>query len=105
MVREASLLPKLADEFPEVVICVENARPYLFHSPWKRRFPYAGRRGGIPFAEILAATMDGYKGLFIMELRPRYFRHTGESRRNLKRVLGAFSPERPGRKAKVKSGL
>lgn len=31
---EASALRDLADEFPDVFICVENARPYLYHSPY-----------------------------------------------------------------------
>jgi sugar phosphate isomerase/epimerase len=32
--REREALQKLAEEFPEVVIAVENARPYLYHSPY-----------------------------------------------------------------------
>ncbi|MFH1080875.1 MAG: sugar phosphate isomerase/epimerase [Pseudomonadota bacterium] len=32
--REAELLRQLADEFPDVVICIENARPYRHHSPY-----------------------------------------------------------------------
>jgi sugar phosphate isomerase/epimerase len=32
--REREALWKLSEEFPEVVIAVENARPYLFHSPY-----------------------------------------------------------------------
>ena len=32
--QERETLRKLAEEFPEVVIGVENARPYLFHSPY-----------------------------------------------------------------------
>ncbi|MCD6272073.1 MAG: sugar phosphate isomerase/epimerase [Deltaproteobacteria bacterium] len=31
---EAEALEKLSDEYPEVIICLENARPYLFHSPY-----------------------------------------------------------------------
>lgn len=31
---EADAIRDLADEFPEVTICVENARPYLYHSPY-----------------------------------------------------------------------
>jgi len=31
---ENDALRKLAEEFPEVVIAVENARPYLYHSPY-----------------------------------------------------------------------
>ncbi len=34
MELEASLLQTLADEFPDIDICVENARPYHCHSPW-----------------------------------------------------------------------
>ena len=32
--QEREALRQLADEFPEVAIAVENARPYLFHSPY-----------------------------------------------------------------------
>ena len=32
--QEKGALQKLAEEFPGVVIAVENARPYLFHSPY-----------------------------------------------------------------------
>jgi len=32
--QEKGALRKLAEEFPEVIIAVENARPYLFHSPY-----------------------------------------------------------------------
>ncbi len=32
--REARTLRDLADEFPAVCICIENARPYLYHSPY-----------------------------------------------------------------------
>ena len=32
--REASAIRDLADEFPDVFICIENARPYLYHSPY-----------------------------------------------------------------------
>ena len=32
--REACAIRDLADEFPDVYICIENARPYLYHSPY-----------------------------------------------------------------------
>jgi sugar phosphate isomerase/epimerase len=32
--READLIRQLADEFPGVTICIENARPYRHHSPY-----------------------------------------------------------------------
>ena len=32
--QEKAALRKLAEEFPELVIAVENARPYLYHSPY-----------------------------------------------------------------------
>jgi len=32
--REATILAEAADDFPEVVIAMENARPYLYHSPY-----------------------------------------------------------------------
>jgi sugar phosphate isomerase/epimerase len=31
---EAESLKRLADKFPDIIICMENARPYLFHSPY-----------------------------------------------------------------------
>lgn len=34
MTREADLLKVLADEYPDVVICIENARPYRELSPY-----------------------------------------------------------------------
>lgn len=34
MAEEAAILRQAADEFPEVAICMENARPYLHHSPY-----------------------------------------------------------------------
>jgi sugar phosphate isomerase/epimerase len=32
--REALTLAAMADEFPDIIICLENARPYLHHSPY-----------------------------------------------------------------------
>ena len=32
--REARTVRVLADEYPAVCICIENARPYLYHSPY-----------------------------------------------------------------------
>jgi sugar phosphate isomerase/epimerase len=32
--RERERLVHLSEEFPDTLICVENARPYLFHSPY-----------------------------------------------------------------------
>jgi sugar phosphate isomerase/epimerase len=32
--REATVLAEAADDFPEVIIAMENARPYLYHSPY-----------------------------------------------------------------------
>jgi sugar phosphate isomerase/epimerase len=34
LTRERISLGELADQFPQVIIAVENARPYLFHSPY-----------------------------------------------------------------------
>ncbi len=34
LTQEQELLRDLADQFPMVTICLENARPYLFHSPY-----------------------------------------------------------------------
>jgi len=183
MKHEASLLQKLAGEFPKITICVENARPYLHHSPWcyaekldalgeqiakidrpnvritldighlfltsrlygydpvaavkavgklighvhihdnfgnavyygekqqTHQLPFGSGDshmpigwGAIPFAEILAAMIDGYRGLFIMELRPRYFRYTDESRRNLKKILAALDGQKTEKPVKRKAG-
>lgn len=183
MEHEATLLQKLAGEYPRVNICIENARPYLHHSPYcYAENPDALRRqivavdranvrmtldighlfmasrfygfnpvaavheardiighihihdnfgdivhygdkqqthqipfgsgdshmpvgwGAIPFAEILAAMIDGYRGLFIMELRPRYFRYTEESRRNLKKILAALNGKKTEKNLKRKVG-
>jgi sugar phosphate isomerase/epimerase len=182
MALEAALLQKLADEFPQVTICVENARPYLHHSPYcyaenpdtlrrqivavdranvrmtldighlfmTSRFNgfnpvaavseardiighvhihdnfgdavYYGDKqqthqipfgsgdshmpvgwGAIPFREILRTIMDSCKGLLIMELRPRYFAYTEESRRNLKKILTALSGEKLDKPVKSKA--
>ncbi len=34
LAAEAEMLQELSAEYPEVTICLENARPYLFHSPY-----------------------------------------------------------------------
>jgi sugar phosphate isomerase/epimerase len=34
LAAEAEMLQELSGEYPEVTICLENARPYLFHSPY-----------------------------------------------------------------------
>ena len=34
LAAEAEMIQDLAEEYPEVTICLENARPYLFHSPY-----------------------------------------------------------------------
>jgi len=31
---EASAIERLSAEYPDIIICMENARPYLFHSPY-----------------------------------------------------------------------
>jgi hypothetical protein len=55
--------------------------------------------GAIPFGDILGAMADCYRGLFIMELRSRYFPHTCESRRNLKKILALLVERRAPRGA------
>ena len=44
-------------------------------------------RGCVPVREILAACLDGYDGMLMMELRSRYFSDTQESKRNLEAIL------------------
>jgi sugar phosphate isomerase/epimerase len=170
---EAARLQKLADKFPEITICVENARPYLCRSPYcygeeldklhaqikminrpnvrialdlghlymSARFfsfnpvvavrearesighvhihdnfgdaVYYGEKqqthqlpfgrgdshmpvgwGLIPFHDILEQMLDCYEGLFIMELRSRYFSATEASLKNLKEILAPFKRQR-----------
>jgi sugar phosphate isomerase/epimerase len=170
--REALVLQRIADEYPEMTICMENSRPYLFHSPYcyaERLGPLAeqveriNRRnikinldfghlylsskhygfdaikaveevrqhighthihdnfgkvifhhekqqtrlvpfgkgdshmpvgwGEIPFEEILSTFIEGYEGMFMMELRGRYFDSVLESRDNLKAILASCIPQ------------
>jgi sugar phosphate isomerase/epimerase len=166
---EASIIQDISSEFPDVFICMENARPYLFHSPYcyaeridllkeqvlrinrdnvkltldfghlymaskfygfdsvtavndikdliahthihdnfgnaayyhekqqTHQIPF-GRGdshmpvgwGEIPIKGILSIFVDAYQGMFMMELRSRYFEHIGECGRNLIRILKPF---------------
>jgi sugar phosphate isomerase/epimerase len=43
--------------------------------------------GEIPFREILSTFIDSYDGMFMMELRSRYFEHIRESMENLDKIL------------------
>jgi len=170
MEAEASIIGQLADEFPRVIVGMENARPYLVHSPYcyaeqisplreqvlkidrpnvkmtldighmymaskfygfdcaeaaKSVVPlivhthvhdnfggaiYQHQKtqthliplgkgdshmpvgwGSAPIAEILATYADGYEGIYMMELRSRYFEHVAESRDNLEQILATVS--------------
>jgi sugar phosphate isomerase/epimerase len=170
LAREAEMLQELSGEFPEVTICLENARPYRFHSPYcyaenlellkeqvekiKRdnvkinldfghlylaakfygfnpvraasevrdliahthvhdnfgnavyyhekqqthQLPFGKGDshmpvgwGEVPIPEILSAFLDSYTGMLMMELRGRYFAHTGESKENLEEILTKLS--------------
>jgi sugar phosphate isomerase/epimerase len=166
LLSEAEIIRKLSDECPQVIICMENARPYLFHSPYcyaerieslkeqvvrinksnvkinldfghlymsskfygfdpvkavreikdlifhthvhdnygdavyshekqqTHQIPF-GRGdshmpvgwGEIPFREILSTFIDSYQGLWMMELRNRYFDHITDSKNNLLKIL------------------
>jgi len=46
--------------------------------------------GAIPFADLFPEFIRNYDGLLILELRSRYFEHTGESYRNLKAILAGL---------------
>jgi hypothetical protein len=46
--------------------------------------------GGIPLGPILSAYCPPYSEMLIMELRSRYFHHTGESLENLRCILKAL---------------
>ncbi|MEA3436294.1 MAG: sugar phosphate isomerase/epimerase [Thermodesulfobacteriota bacterium] len=167
---EAKSLKMLADEFPDIIICMENARPYLFHSPYcyaekpdalKKQIEKINRKnvratldighlymaagfydfdpieaaaeikeliahthvhdnfgdavhhyekqqthqipfgrgdshmpvgwGEIPIEEILSTYIEIYHGMFMMELRSRYFNNVVESRNNLEKILESYS--------------
>ncbi len=165
--QERKLLWELAQEFPDQVLCLENARPYRHHSPYcygeqldilgtqvravglsnvavtldvghahmaanyygfdllegvrsiaelvahvhvhdnfggtvghhekqqTHQIPF-GRGdnhmpvgwGNIPLEAILRQLLPRYRGLFIMELRSRYFDYLEESARNLEKLIG-----------------
>lgn len=167
---EASTIQGISSEFSDIFICMENARPYLFHSPYcyaeqpallkeqilrinrgnvkinldfghlymaskfygfdpvmaasdikdliahthihdnfgkavyynekqqTHQIPFGKGDshmpvgwGEIPFREILSTFIDSYNGMFMMELRSRYFKHIEESRENLEKFLsGSF---------------
>ncbi len=166
LLREAEIVRKLSDECPQVIICMENARPYLFHSPYcyaerieslkeqvvrinksnvkinldfghlymssmfygfnpvkavreikdliahthvhdnygdavyshekqqTHQIPFGKGDshmpvgwGEIPFGEILSTFIDSYQGLWMMELRNRYFEHITDSKNNLFKIL------------------
>ena len=46
--------------------------------------------GEIPFENILSTFIDGYEGMFMMELRGRYFDNLPESRDNLMAILASI---------------
>ncbi len=173
--KEAVLLQRIADEYPEMTICMENSRPYLFHSPYcyaERLGPLAeqvehiNRKnvkinldfghlylsskhygfdaikaveevrmhighthihdnfgkvvfhhekkqmrlipfgkgdshmpvgwGEIPFEDMLSTFIDGYDGMFMMELQGRYFDSVLESRDNLRAILTSCMLHRTG---------
>jgi sugar phosphate isomerase/epimerase len=178
MEAEATLIGDLADEFKKVIIGMENARPYLVHSPYcyaeqisllkdqvqkidrgnvkitldighmymaskfygfdcaeaaKSIAPLIAHThahdnfggaiyqhqktqthliplgkgdshmpvgwGSAPIADILAAYADGYNGLYMMELRSRYFEHVSESRDNLQQILDSLTKKPKNSKA------
>lgn len=171
LLTEAEIIKGLSDEYTEVTICMENARPYLFHSPYcyaerieslkeqvlrinksnvkinldfghlymaskfygfnpieavneitnliahthihdnygnavyshekqqTHQIPFGKGDshmpigwGEIPFGEILSSFIGSYQGLFMMELRNRYFEHIEDSKNNLMEILTAYSP-------------
>jgi len=163
---EALKIAEISLEFPEITICMENARPYLFHSPYcyaeridllkeqvlrinrdnvkinldfghlymasrfynfdpasavseikdliahthihdnfgnavyyhekqqTHQIPFGKGDshmpvgwGEIPIKELLSSFVASYEGMFIMELRSRYFEHIRESKENLEGLL------------------
>jgi len=177
---EARVVTALAEEYPGVTICMENARPYLFHSPYSyaerldtlkqqvlrinmnnvkinldfghlflasglygfdpveavnqvnklighthihdncgkadfyhekqqtRLIPF-GRGdshmpvgwGEIPFKDILSRFIASYGGIFMMELRSRYFEHIAESADNLERIVTGMLCNEPPRRTDI----
>jgi len=163
---EALKIAEISLEFPEITICMENARPYLFHSPYcyaeridllkeqvlrinrdnvkinldfghlymasrfynfdpasavseikdliahthihdnfgnavyyhekqqTHQIPFGKGDshmpvgwGEIPIKELLSSFVASYEGMFMMELRSRYFEHIRESKENLEGLL------------------
>ena len=182
--KEALLLQRIADEYPEMTICMENSRPYLFHSPYcyaERLGPLAeqvehiNRKnvkinldfghlylsskhygfdavtaveevrqhighthihdnfgkvifhhekqqtrlvpfgkgdshmpvgwGEIPFEKILDVFIEKYEGMFMMELRGRYFDSVLESRDNLRAILASCMPQHVAKDRGISDGL
>ena len=182
--KEALLLQRIADEYPEMTICMENSRPYLFHSPYcyaERLGPLAeqvehiNRKnvkinldfghlylsskhygfdavtaveevrqhighthihdnfgkvifhhekqqtrlipfgkgdshmpvgwGEIPFEKILSAFIEKYEGMFMMELRGRYFDSVLESRDNLRVILASCLPQQAKKDVAISDGF
>jgi sugar phosphate isomerase/epimerase len=182
--KEALLLQRIADEYPEMTICMENSRPYLFHSPYcyaERLGPLAeqvehiNRKnvkinldfghlylsskhygfdavtaveevrqhighthihdnfgkvifhhekqqtrlipfgkgdshmpvgwGEIPFEKILSVFIEKYEGMFMMELRGRYFDSVLESRDNLRVILASCLPQQAEKDLAISDGL
>jgi sugar phosphate isomerase/epimerase len=182
--KEALLLQRIADEYPEITICMENSRPYLFHSPYcyaerlgplaeqvehinrknikinldfghlylsskhygfdpikaveevrlhirhthihdnfgkvifhhekqqTRLFPFGKGDshmpvgwGEIPFEDILSTFIDAYEGMFMMELRGRYFDSVLESRVNLRAILASCIPNRVVQERTLANGI
>lgn len=171
---EAESLTKLSNEYPDIIICMENARPYLFHSPYcyaerpdalKKQIEKINRKniratldighlymaaefynfdpvesaveikeliahthvhdnfggavyhyekqqthqipfgrgdshmpvgwGKIPIEEILSTYIEIYQGMFMMELRSRYFGDSEESGKNLQNILDNIISTKP----------
>jgi len=163
---EASTIQNISSEFPGITICMENARPYLVHSPYcyaerieplkeqvlkinkdnvrinldfghlymaskfygfdpvttaseikdliahthihdnfgnavyyhekqqTHQIPFGKGDshmpvgwGEIPIKELLSSFVASYEGMFMMELRSRYFEHIRESKENLEGLL------------------
>ncbi|HMK45093.1 MAG TPA: sugar phosphate isomerase/epimerase [Methanocella sp.] len=181
--EEAFTIEQLARDFKGITICMENARPYLVHSPYcyaeqigllrdqvlrigrsnvkitldighlymaskfygfdpveaaksiagliahthvhdnfggaiyhhqktqTHQLPF-GRGdshmpvgwGNAPIRDILATYVDGYGGMYMMELRNRYFDHTEESRDNLECIMTTIYRKPKKGKIVVKEG-
>ena len=93
MEREALLLQSISEQYPDVTIAIENARPYLGEGPYTYgEFPDELKHQAMCINRpdvkiILDILFPDYTGLLMMELRSRYFDDLEESKQNLESLI------------------